>query len=785
MEFYLVAAIVATTSAPPPPPIYHGCDSNNSTSLPYCNTKLSFEVNLSSPARATDLISRLSIDEKVNTLAGHEAPHYCGALTAGVPRIGLPGWRWLTEANSNVAGCSTDPDTKEQRCSTVFVGPEGIAASFNRTAWWQKGDVISDQVRIHNNVGGYAATATVGSPTTTTTEAGQRKPGPGQGGGHTVALSAFGPNINTVKDPRYGRNSELPGECPFLAGTYADHYTQGMQQVSEKTGFYKMLSYLKHYTAYNKEADRFSWKANVTDFDMYDSYLPQYEIAFTGKGKPAGAMCSYFAANGVPSCGSTFLMNEMVRTKWNRSDAVFMSDCSAVANFMKNGYATNSTDASAKALNGGLDVYGGWGDHLWEQGYLHQAITDGQTTEAVLNQAMMRTTIQKMKVGAFDPLEVQLEWTSLGVKDLNTTAHQQVAYDAALQSLVLLKNGNAGRSGTETDHAPTAAPAATSAAEALPLPLARGKSLAVVGPLAFETDGLVSDYAKWHMNDASPASQMSEPPSIAEALACANVGGNTVAEIGVQVSDNSTSGIAAALAAVSKADAVVIVLGMTRTQEHEAMDRSDTLLPGIQEQFALQVNAAAAAENIPVVLVLCNGGILSIDSLVAGSSAIIEAFNPVDHGTKAVAESIFGGANKWGKLPVTIYNANYTAELDAADAGIADYSFDKGPGRGYRYFKGKPLYPFGHGLSYTTFQLSGLKNTGTVVGDEVVLVYHAVSDAIRANIGDKHPVPFKDLVEFERYTLQPGASTVVTFALDREKLLGITTADGSKHTYAG
>lgn len=142
--------------------------------------------------------------------------------------------------------------------------------------------------------------------------------------------------------------------------------------------------------------------------------------------------------------------------------------------------------------------------------------------------------------------------------------------------------------------------------------------------------------------------------------------------------------------------------------------------------------------------------------------------------THTCIRSIFGGANKWGKLPVTIYNANYTAELDAADAGIADYAFDKGPGRGYRYFKGKPLYPFGHGLSYTTFQLSGcafeedggssgssssstgmtlscsLKNTGTVVGDEVVLVYHAVSDAIRANIGDKHPVPFKDLVEFER-----------------------------------
>jgi len=210
----------------------------------YCDTKLSFEE------RAADLVGRLTIEEKVNTLAGNEPPHYCGALTTAVPRLGLPAWRWLTEANSNAAGCVKDAATGLTRCSTVFVGPAGIAASFNRTSWWHKGDVISDQVRVHNNLGPGAQASTPSAAV----GAAMGASGPGQGGGSTVALSAFGPNINTVKDPRYGRNSELPGECPFLAGTYADAYTQGMQQVSNTTGFYKMLSYLKHYTAYNKEA---------------------------------------------------------------------------------------------------------------------------------------------------------------------------------------------------------------------------------------------------------------------------------------------------------------------------------------------------------------------------------------------------------------------------------------------------------------------------------------------------------------------------------------------------
>ena len=274
---------------------------------------------------------------------------------------------------------------------------------------------------------------------------------------------------------------------------------------------------------------------------------------------------------------------------------------------------------------------------------------------------------------------------------------------------------------------------------------------------------------------------------------------------------------------------------------------------------------------------LCNGGIVSIDTLIhmganktSNGGAIIEAFNPVDHGTRAVAESIFGGANRWGKLPVTIYPSNYTAALDAAGAGIANYvreekgrkrerrgwarirplllrvrvilvkcyvsvisckrqishtcdtyislllplflpfyqEFAKGPGRGYRYYKGfgadpYPVggYPFGHGMSYTTFShhcTGGLgadhrnltftcvvKNTGKMHGDEVVMVFHRVSEKIRAAASALHPVPAKNLVDFERVSLGVGDSETVTFTLDAAKIFAITSLDGTKKVWSG
>jgi beta-D-xylosidase 4 len=722
------AKAAAGRRRPSVPPQYHGCLEPNATRLRYCDS------SLSAAARVEDILTRLTIDEKIGLLSPHDAPEYCRCLTAPVTRIGLPSWTWLSEVNSGAAGgCSGKNGTG--RCPTVFIGPAGVAASFNRSSWWAKGDVVSTEMRVQNNLNS------------------------------DVALSGFGPNINLVKDPRYGRNSELPGECPFLSGTYAVHYLRGMQQVSSQ-GHVKMLAYVKHFTAYNKEANRYSFGANVSDFDLWDSYLPQFEMAFsTQKGHAAGAMCSYFAPNGVPSCGSDFLMNGVVRKLWNRSDAVFMSDCGAVAEFIAHygrhdghGYADNETDASSKALNAGLDIYGGNKDDLWTAGFLHGAINAGQSMVSTLNQAVQRTLMQKMKAGVFDNLLGQ-EWVDLGQDSLNSSHAQQVAYEASLQGLVLLKN------------------------DASTLPLRRGVHLAVLGPLAFETTGLLSDYAQWAASHT--------PPSIASALAASNTNGTTESVVGVKVDSTDASGIPAALAAARNADVVVLVLGITKAQEHEMLDRKDTKLPGLQRKFADQVIDAARGK--PVVLVLCNGGIVSFDALNDSASAIIEAFNPVDHGTRALAESIFGAENRWGKLPVTIYGEAYTAALDAAGAGIANYEFAKAPGRGYRYYEGSPLYAFGHGLSYVKFnhtciQRQGLsfsctiRNLGDRAGDEVLMVFHSVSSEIKA--AAPHPVPKRDLVEFARLTIQARQQSQVNFNLTKSSL-AITIANGSKWLYEG
>jgi beta-glucosidase-like glycosyl hydrolase len=295
-----------------------------------------------------------------------------------------------------------------------------MAASFNRTSWKAKGDVVSTDLRAFNNIGD----AMLGA---------KKNHGLGAGIGTDeyglLGLTGYGPNINVVKDPRYGRNSELPGEDPVLTAEYAVSYVQGMQQVKAGKGgkpVMKMLSSLKHYTAYSVETSRFTFSANVTDFTLHDSNLPQYQAAFM-RGNASGAMCSYFAPNGVSSCGNEYLLNDRIRTAWGRPDAVVMSDCSAVGNMMKNVMKLDQQHASSQAMNAGLDIYGGWGDNLWGQGYLAKAVAAGLTKESAITDSVHRTFMQKMKVGLFDPPE-DSPWTDIGLDDINSTYSQGVAY---------------------------------------------------------------------------------------------------------------------------------------------------------------------------------------------------------------------------------------------------------------------------------------------------------------------------------------------------------------------
>ena len=197
---------------------------------------------------------------------------------------------------------------------------------------------------------------------------------------------------------------------------------------------------VKHYTAYSVETDRFTFSAPLSAFDLWDSNLPQYERAFV-EGGASGAMCSYFAPNGVSSCGNSYLLNDVVRDHWGSTDSIIMSDCSAVGNMRNNGMNLTDVTASGTALNAGMDIYGGWGDSLWTDGNLATAVEEGFSKEEDVDKAVKRSLLAKMKVGLFDD-NLPDEWTSLTVDDLASDYHKQVSYETALQGFVLLKNEN-------------------------------------------------------------------------------------------------------------------------------------------------------------------------------------------------------------------------------------------------------------------------------------------------------------------------------------------------------
>jgi len=234
-----------------------------------------------------------------------------------------------------------------------------------------------------------------------------------------------------------------------------------------------------------------------------------------------------------------------------------------------------------------------------------------------------------------------------------------------------------------------------------------------------------------------------------------------------------------------EADVVVMVLGIDFTIEHEGIDRSSITLPGQQESFATKVLAIGK----PTILILVNGGIVSIDNLINGPEAIVEAFYPSVQGARALADTLFGAQNRWGKLPVTIYPANYISQVD-----IFNFNMSKPPGRTYRYYTGKPLWPFGWGLSMTTFTLTCTEvkamtqyrctvlNSGSLNGDEVVMVFHSVGNDIRSKVD--HPVPIKQLVEFGRVSVETGQSSQIDFTLD-QKAFQLTNKNGDKVVYPG
>jgi beta-glucosidase len=561
-------------------------------------------------------------------------------------------------------------------------------------------------------------------------------------------LTVWSPNINLFRDPRWGRGQETYGEDPYLTGRIAVPFIRGLQGDDPK--YFKTIATVKHFAVHSgPETERHGFDAIVSERDLRESYLPHFETGIR-EGGAYSLMCAYNRIAGEPACAQQALERDILRGEW-KFPGYIVSDCGAIDGiYLRHKVAASAAAAAALAVKTGTDLDCG---RVYPN--LVDAVHQGLITEAQIDTSVKRLFLARFKLGMFDAPE-HVKWAQIPYSVLDDSAHKRLARLVARESIVLLKN----------------------AGHALPLRKNLG-TIAVIGPNADQQQMLLGNYNGDPSDPVTPLRGIREAVSTATRVIYARGSDLTddfpVLDVAVPHETLETEAIAAA----QQADAVVMVLGLTARLEGEEMpvtiegfrggDRTRIDLPTAQERLLERVVAVGK----PTVLVLLNGSALAVNWAQEHVPAIVEGWYPGQAGGTALADVLFGDYNPAGRLPVTFYRD--TTDLPP----FVDYDM---AGRTYRFFKGTPLYPFGHGLSYTTFGYKALRtstatlsangtvtlkvdvtNTGKRAGDEVVQLYvrHLASKVSRPN---------RDLRGFKRITLEPGQTRTVSFPVSASSL---------------
>ena len=525
-------------------------------------------------------------------------------------------------------------------------------------------------------------------------------------------LTVWTPNINIFRDPRWGRGQETYGEDPYLTARMGYAVVKGLQGPEAKDGYDKLHACLKHYAVHSgPEKDRHRFDAEDVSYrDLMETYLYAFEDIIS-KIDVQEVMCAYNRFDGEPCCGSDQLLVKLLREKWGYKGLV-TSDCGAIDDFWREGrhgtFLNDPTSATANAVRTGTDLECGS-----SYKFLLDAVAEGKVTEEDIDVSLRRLLVARFRLGEMDP-EESVSWNAIDEDLLACDAHRETAYRMARETMVLLKNDGI-------------------------LPLGRtGMKYAVIGPNATDST------AMWGNYNGNPVRTWTVLDGIREKVGSGNV------------TDDP-----------AEADAIIYVGGINPRLEGEEMrvvvegfdrgDRTTIELPRYQRDTL----RALAASGKPVVMVNMSGSAMGLLPETETCNAILQAWYPGEAGGKAVADVLFGDYNPAGRLPVTFYRS---------DADLPDfYDYDMA-GRTYRYFEGKPLWAFGYGLSYTTFEYGKahfrfgklvvkVKNTGTMDGDEVVQVYVRKDE-------DKGG-PRMALRGFKRVHIKAGRKVTVRIPLDK------------------
>lgn len=689
------------------------------------------DTSLDPSARAEDLLGRLTLEQKV-ALMNYESP--------AIPELGIERYNWWNEALHGSA---------RNGLATVFPQAIGLAASWNEELLLDVFDVASTEQRIKFN-----------------------KARKGDGVDRYHGLTVWTPNINIFRDPRWGRGQETYGEDPYLTMVMGRSVVNGLQgDTSER--YDKLHACLKHFAVHSgPEYERHIF--DVTDLswrDLNETYLYAFErLVKTTDVKEV--MCAYNAYEGKPCCGNDKLLIKILREQWG-FDGLVVTDCWAVSDFHTEGchniFPDDPASASALSVISGADLECGSSFPA-----LVAAVKEGKIPEAELDRALRRVLKARFELGEMDPLR-KVSWADIPEELLACDGHDALALQMARETMTLLQN---------RDNV---------------LPLSRQGRYAVVGPNA--ADSLVM----WGNYNGTPRRTVTVLDGITSKVGSENViyaKGCDIAESmkddGVYSDTEGNQHDASVLArsaaggtdagdmsVFNEMDAIIYVGGLSPQLEGEEMqvnfkgfrggDRTSIELPSTQREYI----SALAATGKPVVFVNLSGSAVAMVPETKNCAAILQAWYGGQQGGQAVADVLFGDYNPAGRLPVTFY---------ASDSDLPDFGDYDMEGHTYRYFKGKPLFPFGHGLSYSEFSYGEavladgvlsvpVTNVSKVDGDEVVQVY------LRRN--DDENGPLKSLRGFRRVHVKAGETVVVNIPMAPENIDLFNPATGTFDSPSG
>ena len=684
-------------------------------SFPFNNPKLSVD------ARIKDLISRLSLEEKIAQMMNS---------TPEIKRLNIPPYDYWNEALHGVGRSGV---------ATVFPQAIGLGATFDTDLALRVSTAISDEARAMYNVykskGNYSRYS---------------------------GLTFWTPNINIFRDPRWGRGQETFGEDPFLTAQIGTAFVKGLQ--GDNPNFLKTAACAKHFAVHSgPEKVRHSFNAGATPKDLWETYLPAFQALV--EAKVESVMCAYNSTNGEPCCSNKYLISDVLKKQWNFKGHI-VTDCGAIEDFYVtkdkggHGFSKDVAEAAALVVKSGVGL--NCGDSFYA---LSDAVKKGFITEKEIDVELANLLRTRFKLGLFDPMGSN-PYDAISYQVVNSPSHRALSKEVALKSMVLLKNNGV-------------------------LPLKNNlQRYFVTGPNASNIEVLLGNY-----HGINP-----EMVTILEGITAAiSPESQLEYRLGAMLNKPSINPINYATGNARSSDVTIVVLGVSSTLEGEegdsidsdtAGDRLDYDLPKNQIEYLRDLRKTAdknPANKKPIVAVVTGGSPMNLSEVQELADAVLLVWYPGEEGGNAVADVLFGKVAPSGKLPITFPKS--LSQLPPFE----DYSMK---GRTYKYMNVDPMYPFGFGLSYTTFSYSDasvstksisknesvvvsvkVTNTGKQAAEEVVQLY--VSD-LKASVD----VPNFQLNNMQRISLNAGETKEVRFTLS-PKAFELVKNDGTKIIEAG